>query len=102
LAGDQNQPLQPLFPLLLLALHRRPGLADDLANLGNMLTGISASVKGIQTGLEVFHQTIRNAAYGMRNAPAEPPPEEPGDGLKESVKNLDALFARLKNNPGGP
>jgi len=100
-AGEQNQPFQPLFPLLLLALHRRPGLADDLANLGNMLTGISASVKGIQTGLEVFQQTVRNAAYGIRNAPSDAAGGEPGDGLKESVKNLEALFARIKNDPGG-
>lgn len=101
----------PLFSALLLAMHRRPGLAEDLENLSAMLSGVATSVKGVQASLEVFHNTVAKAVGGKSvsppPAPPAPPPspdstEEPGDSLKESVKNLENLFARMKNNPENP
>jgi hypothetical protein len=81
-------------------MHSRPGLADEMENLGNLFANISTAVKGMQTSLNVFHAAVRTAAYG-KAAPAIAPTqnmEDVKDELKESVKNLEALFARIKNN----
>ena len=101
MANQVYGPVNPLFPALLLAMHSRPGLADDLENLSSLLSNISAAVKGMQTSLNVFHAAVRNAAANGKAAAAPASaakPEDPAAELKESVKNLEALFARMKNS----
>ncbi|HUW65559.1 MAG TPA: hypothetical protein VMW83_12875 [Spirochaetia bacterium] len=105
MAGEFGSP-NPLYTALLLAMHGRPGLAEDLENMSTLLSTISSSVKGMQSSLNLFHAAVRNAANGKTAAPAAPAPPAPpatsqkdqGEDLKESIKNLEALFARMKNN----
>ena len=93
-------PVNPLFPALLLAMHTRPGLAEDLENLSSLLSNISSAVKGMQTSMNVFHAAVRTAANGKPGTAPAPAgkQEDPAEELKESVKNLEALFTRMKNN----
>lgn len=101
MAGEYGPP-NPLYPLLLLAMHSRPGLAEELENLSTLLGSISSSVKGMQTSMNLFHTAVRNATSGKTVTPPPPAPssaqEKNGDDIKETVKNLEALFARMKKS----
>jgi len=94
-------PVNFLFPVLLLAMHSRPGLAQEMENLGTLFSNISAAVKGMQTSLNVFHAALRSAATARPDtAPDAAARERPAEELKETVQNLEALFDRMKNNGG--